>query len=56
MDASQRISGLSGKILKCHFEALAGEEIMADNQLANTIDETTLNNTESLLRVRPQCQ
>lgn len=55
MDASRRISGLGGEILKCHFETLAGEEIMADNQLVNTIDVTTLNNKESLLRVRLQC-
>ncbi len=40
MDASQRNSVLGGKILKCHFEALAREEIMTDNQLAETIDET----------------
>jgi len=38
MDASQSNSVLSGEILKCHFEALAREEIMADNQLAETID------------------
>lgn len=38
MDAFQRNSVLSGEILKCHFEALAGDEIMADNQLAETID------------------
>lgn len=38
MDVSQRNSVLSREILKCHFEALAREEIMADNQLAETID------------------
>lgn len=40
MDASQSNSVLRGEILKCHFETLAREEFMADNQLAESIDVT----------------